>query len=278
MQNFKHNLIKDEFILDDFSEFEKNKNSNKYLNRKKSSLFSNNKKIISDKLKRPLFKEETIFKLEEKYPEIFDIFEGDLDKFMDYCQDLINEMRNKKSDFEFQKMEENDYNNHNKNNEINDLSNMIIENIKNEGKLVRNKKIFYSNHETDKIFYINHIFEKYYENENSEMRKIYLENKIKEKNKHFKNSLTNPKIFESEKDIIKGNEKIFLKLVEFFLILMLFILFDNKVNRKTIMELSIFNMKILEIFNEREDCIEIFKKISSTKGLNEWMISCYLET
>jgi len=277
------NLLKDEIILDDISEFGKKddniKTTNLNIKYNVKKRKSNKQDVLKEELKRPLVNNETLNKLREKYPEIIDIFEGDLDKFMNYCQELIDEMHNKDNEFEFYKMHDQE-NNYDNNNEINDLSNMIIENIKNDGDLIKNKKIFYSNYETDKRFYINHLMEKYFDNENSDMKKIYKENlensKKNEKNKSKKNEMQQLSDFNFEDSIKRGNQKFLLKVTEFLLIITIFVLCYLLLNNVKIKELSIFNSKILEIFDESDYCIDDFKQITTTSSLNSWMLDCYL--
>lgn len=222
-----------------------------------------------------------MLKLREKYPEIFEIFDGDLDKFMNYCQELIDEIhKNRNENLDLINIDdiEKKFEMKNDNNQINDLSNLIFENFKNENQLFKDRKIFYSNYEVDKRFYINYMMERYFEQENLQMKKIKIEEQEKIKIEIKKKEKQNSLFLDSENAIKRGNEKFWLKITEFSLIISLFYLCYLMLNNILIKELSIFSSKIIDIFDEKQYCINKFKRITSADDLNNWMLDCYMVT
>lgn len=214
----------------------------------------------------------------KKYSEIVNIFEGGLPVFIGYCQMLITEMKDKEN-------EDFDLDNLNKENEIsiNELVDMIIEGIKSEGEIIKNKNIFYSFYDQNKEFYINHIINFYLRQENEEISRYNLEKSMKQ----IQEDKIEPKKnkFEDTEDIPnKWLENFYRKMKNVFKfgeILLIFLLLyttNSILNEVTISELSIFNNKVISIFDESDYCIDKFNLITSANSLNSWMKGCYINT
>jgi len=159
---------------------------------------------------------------------------------------------------------------------------MVIEGIKNQAELIRNKNIFASIYDQNKEFYVNHILNNYLKQENEEIARYNLEKsakKIQEEKIKPKKIIDDPEITFDNKYENKYKKMGFIfKFGEIILIFILLFYIDNMMNDVPIKDLSIFNSKVLSIFDEDDYCTEKFNLITSPDSLNSWMKGCYLNT
>jgi hypothetical protein len=200
---------------------------------------------------------------------------------MNYCQNIINEIRMKKETFEFNKFNENE--NHNiieENKEILDLSHMIIENMKNkDSTIIKDKNIFNATYETDREPHVRDMMEEYFKKENQDI----FENKVieieqieeKEIQKLFSRFKKLPKKYATYETYKKVKE--YFKYAEVILVFILLFFIHIYLNQIQISELSLFNNRAIDIFDDQDYCINQYKKITSADKLNDWMVNCYLQ-
>lgn len=244
--------------------------------------YINSSEKINDELKRPKITNEILYMIKTKYSEILDIFDGDLDNFMNYCQNIINDIRAKKENFEFNKFNEDENEKAlEENKEITDLSHMIIENMKNkDSSLIKDKNIFNATYETDREPHVRDMMEEYFKKENhdimvqkKEKKKIVKiiqnreENNENSSNEINKNYLTN--------DFYK-KVKFYFKLVEVIIILHIFVVIHLFMNQVPINVLFYYNDIALSLFDNEDYCLNKYRLVKSASELNDWMIDCYL--
>lgn len=226
-------------------------------------------------------REDFLEYLYENYSDLIPLFDGDINNLLQFCFTAISELQNQHDFNRFNK----DNMIGNENNKITDLTFMILDNLNNSGSLIKHKHIFYSDNELNKLQYSQHIVDVYLENENAYINKICIENLNQQKitNQLKRNQSNNDDIANKEDEfedrgLSIHTKKYIINVIEVSLIIMLITFIYYLINNVSLKELSIFNSKILDVFDESDYCINKFKTITSSSGMNIWIKECYLTT
>ena len=141
---------------------------------------------------------------------------------------------------------------------------------------------FYENFkENKKVTIIDSIVEDYINCESNYVEKI----KNSSMNLVKKKGINDEEIIENEGNSIKKKTRnkfeIFLRLLEFFFICVMIILYYNNANKTEtaqIEKFSNFNQKIYNVFDEKDLCNSRFETITSPSAMNLWLIECFYVT
>jgi len=232
--------------------------------------------------------------------EILFQFEGEIQKFINECEEFISMTKNIFNENHIKMQNENECS-HDKINEIKEknkiikniidndsvdqgktgLINYIYEYIKTKGNLFNDEKFHLKFINNNNRIIIDYVVEDYINREHSYLEIVkekYFENLKKTKNKL---SIDN-KNFNTEKQtkITIDYKNILLKSIEAFFVILLIYLSYLSVNQETvsIKKMSLFNKKALLTFDEYKDCNDSFLKILTSSDMNKWIHGCYLIT
>jgi hypothetical protein len=234
---------------------------------KRALTIESNENFIDPNLKNQLIRD---------YPDIFTYFDMDISKFLSFCQQALkNQSKLRKFDFpESAELVKNNINNDEERIYRNCIE--LLENNKNSS-LLPNKRLF--DDFDPQQDYVRKVVDCYLREEEDKATEILGELKAV-KDKEEQESFIIYESIQNEDDEEDFGENIdsripwWLKFIEVFIIIFFVVISHLDINTVDIGELSYFNNKTLEVFQDYDECLNSLSAVQSPHTMNDWIYNC----
>ena len=164
---------------------------------------------------------------------------------------------------------------------LNRLINYLFEHVKLKGTLFNDKKFNESLHKRNNFIIIDSIVEGYLTKENEFIESLKEKNTGKNKKESLR-KLNNIEQIKEKESLIKkiwSPEGLFNISEAVFILVLIYISFAYfNTYPFTIKDMSIFNEKVTQTFDERLLCNNWFLRMTATSDINYWFNQCYIQT